>query len=528
MRRFLLFIITLFIITNLQAQGWGQIQKVVPDDRFPGQQFGATVAIDGNYAVVGILVSNNAKDAYVYENDGSGNWLQLQKLESPDPNQFDHFGTQVAISGDYILVGAWGDNEDDNNTNYIQSAGAAYIFKKNASGSFDFEQKIVASNRELNNHFGFTLALSGDYAIVGALRDAYDVDGNNYLENAGAAFIFERDESGIWNEVQKIVASDRATEDYFAGNSISIDGEYAVIGAWYEDEDETGMNTLEFAGSAYIFERNDSGTWNEVQKIVASNRQGSELFGSDVSISGSCLVIGAEQGNVAAGYSGSTYIFERDATGTWNETQEIVASHVASIDKFGKSVAFNGSHILVGAYLKDIGSPGDDGAAFMFEKDGAGVWNQIAEMYDTDANTSDYFGYDVAISGDYAIVGAYSEDEDETGMNPVASAGSAFIFNANEPNTLAPLGTLSIIEHSFSAKFKVFPNPNRGNFTISFGKSYSQIDISITNNLGQEIIREKYIDSSKVILNLIINSGVYFVNIVTGEGESAVIKILKQ
>ncbi|MBC2845531.1 T9SS type A sorting domain-containing protein [Winogradskyella flava] len=528
MNQYLLLILLNFSVHLSYAQGWGQIQKIVPDDRFAGQQFGATVAVDGNYAVVGVLASNFADSAYVYENDGNGNWLQLQKLESPDPNQFDHFGTQVAISGDYILVGAWGDNEDPSNSNYIQSAGAAYIFKKQASNLFDFEQKIVASNREVNNHFGYTLALKNNYAIVGALRDAYDVDGNNFLANAGAAFIFERDGSGVWNEVQKIVASDRATDDYFAGDGVSIDGNYVIIGAKFEDEDALGMNTLNAAGSAYIFERDGSGSWNEVQKIVASNRQGSELFGSDVSISGSCLVIGAEQGNVAAGYSGSTYIFERDATGTWNETQEIVASHVASIDKFGKSVAFDGSHILVGAYLKDIGSPGDDGAAFMFEKDGAGAWNLVAEMYYNEASTSDYFGYDVAVSGDYAIVGAYSEDEDEAGMNTLSSAGSIFIFDANEPNILDPISTLNIVEHTFTTNFKVFPNPNQGNFTIDFGKSYNQIDISITNNLGQEILKEKHNDSSKVIINLMINSGVYFVNITTGEGELAVIKILKQ
>ena len=518
MKTRLLLIIALFFFINGYAQGWGQIQKIVPDDRFDEQQFGATVTIDGNYAVVGILASNFAKDAYVYENDGNGNWIQLQKLESPDQNQFDHFGTQVAIDGDFILVGAWGDNEDANNSNFVQGAGAAYVFKKQASGLFGFEQKIVASNREQNNHFGYTLDLSGDYAIIGALRDAYDVDGNNYTENAGAAFIFERDGSGTWNEVQKIVASDRATEDYFAGNCISIDGDYAVIGAWYEDEDETGMNTLEFAGSAYIFERDGSGVWNEAQKIVASNRQGSELFGSDVAINGNFIIVGAQQGNVAAGYTGSVYIFERNGTGTWNEIQEIVSADAEGLDRFGKSVAFDGNHIIVGAYQMDIGSTLDAGAAFMFEKDGAGLWNQVAEMYDANANTSDYFGFDVAISGDYAIVGAYSEDEDETGMNTLSSAGSAFIFDVDEPNTL------SVLETDISGVLKVYPNP---------AENVLYID---TNN--QEMTDFRIVDlTGKVIYNAIPNnnhlntgwlqSGTYLVHVKTGKG-SVSKKIIKK
>jgi hypothetical protein len=511
----LLIIAIFLILTNTNAQGWGQIQKVVPDDRFAGQQFGFALAIDGNFAVVGVKEGNGQGEAYVFENDGNGNWIQLQKLESPTPHQFAHFGSAVAINGDYILIGSWGNHYDANGNNFVQGAGAAYIFKKQTSGNFIFEQKIVASNRETNNHFGFTLALNGDYAIVGTLRDAYDVEGNNYLANAGAAFIFERDGSGTWNEVQKIVASDRDAEDFFAGDSITIEGNYAVVGAKYEDEDETGMNILESAGSAYIFERDGSGTWNEVQKIVASGREFGEWFGSAVSISGNVLIVGASNeylvGNTAAQY-GAVYVFERDGSGNWNEVQKIRPSYLEHLSKFGNSLDIEGNTLIVGAYLMSIGSIGDGGAAFMFEKDGAGIWNQVAEMYDSDVNSSDYFGYKVAISGENAIVGAYKEDEDENGENFLGEAGSAYIFDVNQPNTLSPLNTLSIDGVNLETPFVVYPNPAINYITIS---STTQIkNIQLYDLLGKRVLQTTKTNTIQVNH---LAKGMYLLKIVSEE-----------
>lgn len=530
MKKIVLFItITLLTITQLQAQGWGQTQKIVPDDRFIGQQFGGDVAIDGNYAVVGVLVNNSARDAYVYENDVNGNWIQIQKLQSPNFNQFDHFGTAVAISGDYIFVGAWGQSYDEANSNYLQSAGAVYIFKKQASGLFDFEQKIVASDREALNAFGYGIALSGDYAVVSPVRHDFDVQpGTNFLDDAGAAYIFERDGTGTWNEVQKIVASDRGVQDYFGQEGLAVSGNTIVVGAKFEDEDTSGINTLNAAGSAYIFQRDGIGEWNEVQKIVASNRQGSELFGSDVSVNGDYLLVGAEQGNVAAGYTGSAYIFERDGTGNWSELQEIVASQVASIDRFGKSVSFDGNHILVGAYLKEIGSAGDGGAAFMFEKDGTGFWNETAVMYDPDASSSDYFGFSVAVSGDYAIVGAYQEDEDETEMNTINQAGSAYIFNINEPNTLDPLNTLSLVENNFEKAIKAYPNPVINNLNIDFERFYDNVAITITNVLGRKLFFHSYQNIKSLELPFNTSKGLYLVEVKIDSKTTSVLKIVKQ
>ncbi|MBN4065968.1 FG-GAP repeat protein, partial [Candidatus Amoebophilus asiaticus] len=159
-------------------------------------------------------------------------------------------------------------------------------------GNWSEVQKITASDRGVADYFGISLCISGDYAIVGAFWEDEDTSGANTIGNAGSAYIFERDGTGNWNQVQKIVASDRASWDQF-GHRVSISGNYAMVGANLEDEDASGADSLGQAGSAYIFERDGSGNWNQVQKITASDREANDRFGYSVSISGNYASVGA-------------------------------------------------------------------------------------------------------------------------------------------------------------------------------------------------------------------------------------------
>src|SRR5690554_5368330 len=152
--------------------------------------------------------------------------------------------------------------------------------------------KITANERTKNASFVTSVAISGDFAVVGANQEPKDADNSeeNIFINAGAAYVF-KNENGQWEFYQKIVSSDRSSGDYF-GNSVAIDGDYIVVGAQKEAEDENGQNTKPNAGSAYIFQNID-GDWTEIQKICASDRSNDDLFGTDVGISQNNIIVSA-------------------------------------------------------------------------------------------------------------------------------------------------------------------------------------------------------------------------------------------
>ena len=428
------------------AQDWNELQKIVASDRGTGDNFGATysevIAIEGDYAIVGASFedhdatggnfASNAGSVYIFKNT-NGIWSQVQKIVASDRAAEDQFGTSVAISGDYIVVGAFNEDEDATGANYALNAGSAYIFK-NTSGTWSQVQKIVASDREAYDAFGVSVAISGDYVIVGASGEDQDVVGANYVANAGSAYIF-KNTSGTWSEVQKIGASDRGAQDNF-GVYVAISGDYAFVGVPWEDEDVSGNNYMSVAGSAYIF-KNTSGTWSQVQKIVASDRAAGDQFGTSVAMSGDYVIIGAfaeDEDATGANYAlnaGSAYIF-KNTSGTWSEVQKIVTSDRAAGDYFSVSLAISGDYAIVSAYGQDYDAAGanyvvNSGAAYIF-KNTSGTWSEVQKIVASDRATSDNFGFAVAISSDYIIVGARSEDHDAAGANYVQDAGSAYIF----------------------------------------------------------------------------------------------------
>jgi hypothetical protein len=362
------------------------------------------------------------------------NWDEIIKKVASDRGAHDLFGSSVAISGDYAVVGAIHEGDDSiGGGEFITQSGAVYIFK-NYAGTWSEVQKILASDRSTSAAFGNSVAISGDYLIVGASNEEHDTIGGAFLERAGAAYIFKNDE-GIWTEVQKIVASDRGAIDYF-GTSVTISGDYAIVGASHEDHDTSGGTFIDRAGAAYIF-KNEAGTWFEAQKIVASDRGLHNQFGRSVAILGDCALIGAlgadydTSGGAFLISAGAAYIFKRDA-GIWFETQKLVASDRGENDFFGLSVAISEDHAIVGAPGEDHDTSGgaylnSAGAAYIF-KNIAGTWSEELKIVASDRGALDEFGLSVAISGDYALVGAENEDHDTTGATYLSNSGSAYMF----------------------------------------------------------------------------------------------------
>ena len=285
-----------------------------------------------------------------------------------------------------------------------EDAGSAFVFER-IEGGWRQVRKLTASDGSADAFFGTSVSISGDYAIVGANGD--DVNGRNQ----GSAYIFRRVDSG-WSLAQKVTANGGASEEYF-GASVAISGDYAIVGALGDDDNGA------YAGAAYVFEHTENG-WSQVQKLTAADGTAWDEFGASVAISGDYAIVGAlgdEDG-------GSAYIFERSGSG-WSQVLKLTASDRASGDYFGASVAISGDYAIVGAWGDD--DRGDaSGSAYIFERSGSG-WSQVQKLTASDGASDDSFGWSVAISGDNAIVGA-RDDDDDNPEDYARDSGSAYVF----------------------------------------------------------------------------------------------------
>ena len=157
------------------------------------------------------------------------------------------------------------------------------MFTKNGGGTWIETKKLVANDLDTDDQFGNSVSIDGNYLAIGAPNEDHDTSNANFLSNSGSAYLFSKDNFGIWNQQQKIVSLDRTSDDEF-GFSVSLSGSKTLVGAYKEDEDSLGGNSLSSAGSAYLFELQTSGNWNQLSKLVASDRESTDFFASSVSI----------------------------------------------------------------------------------------------------------------------------------------------------------------------------------------------------------------------------------------------------
>jgi hypothetical protein len=392
------FVLTLSL---MQATNAAYIeQKLTASDAAADDFFGNAVSVSGNVMVVGSLYDDDggtdSGSAYVYRHNGS-NWVEEQKLTASDAAADDFFGYSVSVSGDVIVVGAILDEDGDFNS------GSAYVYRYNGS-SWVEEQKLTASGAAADDLFGYAVSVNGDVIVVGSLYDDY---GDRY---SGSAHVYRHNGSS-WAEEQKLIGSDADVDDHF-GTSVSVSGDVIVVGAYLDFVDGYSK------GSAYVYRHNGS-SWVEEQKLIANDAAANDYFGISVSVSGNVIIIGASNDDDGGRYSGSAYVYRHDGS-SWVEEQKLTASDADVDDLFGYSVSVSGDVIIVGA-LEDDDGGFNSGSAYVYRHNGSS-WVEEQKLIASDAAADDLFGISVSVSGDFIVVGAFFDDDGG------ADSGSAYVY----------------------------------------------------------------------------------------------------
>jgi len=366
--------------------------KLIDSDTFGGENFGNAVDVDGNTAVIGAQWDDDAGvgsgSAYVFHLDTMGG-TELFKLTATDAAAGDYFGNAVAVSGNVAIVGAYGDDDAGS------GSGSAYLFDV-TTGTELF--KLTASDAFAGDAFGFSVAISGNRAIVGSY---YDDDAGL---SSGSAYIFD---VTTGTELYKLTASD-ATAGAKFGTSVAIDGNFAAVGA--------PMEGAWLEGKAYLY---CVGPGVEMGILQASDIANFAFFGSDVAIDGDTLVVGSEGSkNGGASYTGSAYVYD---VLTQTELTKLAASDQAGYDWFGRTVDIDGDLIVVGAPDNDDGGS-KSGSAYFFDST---TYAELDKLTASDAAADDRFGNKVGISGGNTIVGINQFKADVNGAYVYVTALTA-------------------------------------------------------------------------------------------------------
>jgi hypothetical protein len=397
------------------GSGWAQQAYLKSFNPVAGDSFGSSVALDGDTLVVGCpgqdSTASNSGAAFVFVRQ-AGVWSQQAFLKANNAGASDNFGRSVAISGETLIVGA--PNEDSNATgvNGLQSnnsagnAGAAYVYVRNGS-SWLTQAYLKASNTEANDEFGYSVALYGDTAVVGAVNEdsnAVGINGlqsNNSQSNAGAAYVFTRS-ANAWSQQAYVKPSNTDNGDQF-GIALALHGETLVVGSAGESSASAGVNgnqadeSLPSAGAAYVYVRNGA-SWSQQAYIKASNPSPDDLFGIELALDGDTLVVGAFHENSSA-------------------------------------LGVNGNQLDESA--------DDAGAAYVYERNGT-AWSQLAYLKASNTEAGDDFGGATAVSGDLVVCSSHYESSSATGVNgdqldnSAAQAGACYVFE-RQANSFAVL-----------------------------------------------------------------------------------------
>jgi FG-GAP repeat len=414
MRRFarLMSAVPIALLLWLPGSATALEQKFIAPTGAALDQFGFSVAIDGDTAVIGAPDSDGKRGSvFVYVRSGDA-WIYTAKLTASDGASGDHLGWSVAIDGDTIVAGAPYDRVDGEDWR-----GSVYTFTRSGPATRAETAKLAASDGSANDLLGWSVAIDGDTLVAGAPQEKFGPI------PTGAVYLFSRTGGAVRTETALLTASNRAENDQL-GSSVAIDGDVIVAGAPYHDAGSTAN-----VGMVYTFARTGLSMRSETAQLSTVLGAAWDELGRSVAVSGDTIVAGAPRRDVLGKADrGVVYTFTRTGEATRVQSGALTASDGAADDQLGGSTAIEGDTIIAGAAGDDVDTNIDQGSAYTFTRGGAPGRTEAAKLTDAHGATGDACGISVAADAGSLLIGAYQDDEQSN-----ADQGSASTFFEPQP-----------------------------------------------------------------------------------------------
>ena len=330
-----------------------------------------------------IVGSEGGESAYVYVRSTSG-WHRRAELNDPDGG-FNQFGFSAAISGSTAMVGAndWGSD-----------AGRVFVYSRSGS-RWIRRAALNGKHKVAGGGFGTSIAIAGNTALIGAPG----INASESSENSGLVFDYQRS-GGAWR-LRSTIANPFTGFGGAFGSAVAIDGNIAVIGA----------NTVQYGrGAAYVYTRSGN-RWHLAAKLTDPDGKNYDDFGSTVAVAGRTVVVGA---NGVGKFHGAVYLYGQSGA-TWRREAVLKDPHGVPDANFGWAVSASGAGastrvVVTELYLSGLAiGPRQCGNSFEYTKNGS-RWREAERIEDPGCRSYDEFGYSIALSGKTAIFGAPGND----------------------------------------------------------------------------------------------------------------------
>ncbi|AXT52559.1 hypothetical protein D1818_17605 [Aquimarina sp. BL5] len=427
--------------------------KIKASDATSNYRFGERVAIDGNVAVtVSRTNGTEAGKVYLYTNDGAGNWTQQTTLTASNGFAGDNFGSSVAIEGNYLVVGA----KSQTNASAVDT-GAAYLFEYNGSSTWTEVAVFEPSDGSSGDRFGESVSIEGNLILIGARNGC----------TGGCAYLYENDGTNTFTytetKLEPQVQSNYSGAQF--GYDVLVKGGRAYVGGLY-DYSSVGNAS---AGSVQIWDQENDGSWSRTHRLRGT--QTSEAFGCSINVDGDYLAIGAfnfEVSSTAAADQGRVYVYKADSNGDYLDSNRVMIQNTDkdsfNDQRFGTDVAIENGFLYVGTW--GAGTINGD-AVYIFKDDGTNTWSQLSKLT-SGGGWDEFSNRAVAVSHPYLLIGQNEDD------SPSNSGAIHFVPLAS---TITPTASVTEVTEAFIGQ-------NNATITLNFSDEATRTEIQFSIDGG--------------------------------------------